>query len=62
MNQPGQPLQERQKPTPYEVLKVALLLYNQSSAHSSNKTIEEFVPRAIALLNFTADALFKEEQ
>jgi hypothetical protein len=43
------------KPTPYEVLKIALWLYNQSSAHPSNKKLEEFIPEAVRLLKMASD-------
>lgn len=45
----------------YEVVKVALLLYNWSPTHQSNKTIEEFIPKAIVLLEAAAAALEKAE-
>jgi hypothetical protein len=45
----------------YEVVKVALLLYNWSPTHQSNKTVEEFIPRAIVLLEAAAAAIEKAE-
>lgn len=38
------------KPTPYEVAQVALRLYEQSTAHPSNKHIQYFIPLSVEFL------------
>lgn len=49
------------KLTPYEVLKIAMFLYRHDLAHPSNKKLEDFVPKAVKLLEMVQKRIKKEK-